>query len=366
MRYMKTKCTVCLVVVLLISLTLTFAKGNGIIEYAMSIEAEPVKMGDSITLAGAVTFDLPEDWVKISEGDSELKDVGYGTPSINRYQTIYEDIMHLKKLLTDRLQEFYVSWCKQSLTNMLEYCASEWKEKQTGDLKAQLLTCIPEGTPLICTLKSLDIKEDSAVAETEILIDHNDGKDPLNYRFSIQMIREGDEWFVDPESLLHYEEAVEEEKAGITESAYTPAKKTTLAIPDGFESDEEVNTLCRETLLGFMSGWAYDSLDDMLDYCSLAWKTSNTPSQEVALFALNANRTPISYTLNDIKTKGDDAYAELVAVMHRNNGKEPENYRMIIHLVREDGKWFVDPDSIQNYEIVEATSYYQEDSGQLT
>ena len=258
-----------------------------------------------------------------------------------------------KDRCSDRLQDFYVYWCNQSLKNMLEYCTSEWKDKQTGDLKAQLLTCIPEGTPLICSLNNLDIKEGIAIADTEILIDHNDGKDPVNYRFTIQMAREDNEWFVNPESLLHYEEAVEEEKTGITEAAETPAKESNLTIPEGFESDEEVSVLCQEKLLGFMDAWARNSFDDMLDYCSLVWKTSRASNLHAKMFSLVTNMMPVSYTLNEIKTKGDDAYAALVVLIDRNNGKNPENYRMLIHLVRENGEWFIDPESLRRYEVAE-------------
>jgi hypothetical protein len=60
-------------------------------------------------------------------------------------------------------------------------------------------------------------------------MDRNNGKDPVKYRLSIIMVNEGDEWYVDPQSLQTYE-AADTPDPSITE---TPSPTETPAIyPD--------------------------------------------------------------------------------------------------------------------------------------
>ena len=127
--------------------------------------------------------------------------------------------------------------------------------------------------------------------------------------------------------------------------------KLTPVIPEGSEQNDETSAACQETLEEFLYLWNIRSLDRMLEYCSAGWKAQQT-NPMLRLFAILGTRNPLSYTLYEINLQKDDAYADLVILIDRNNGKDPVNYRFSIHLVREDG-WYLDPESLENYSKVE-------------
>ena len=60
----------------------------------------------------------------------------------------------------------------------------------------------------MCVLDAVEIRDNIAVADTTILIDHNNGKEPVNYHFDILMELEDGEWHVNPECLTDYQLAV--------------------------------------------------------------------------------------------------------------------------------------------------------------
>ena len=255
----------------------------------------------------------------------------------------------------ETVRQFYFRWSSQSWNNMLEYCSMEWKEKQNETLKANLMKILPDGDPLMCESNDLTIEGDHASVDVKILLDHDDGKEPVNYHFIIRLVREGNEWRIDPESLMDYEvleESIqateqEEHETQLPESTNTPAPKAMPIIPEGFEHDDEISESCWEILEKFMQQWSINSIDGMLEYCSAMWKTGED-NPKFRMFALMTNKTPLAYTLNEIKSLGDDAYADMVILIDRKNGKDSVNYRFCIHLVKEADEWHVDPESIEN------------------
>ena len=142
--------------------------------------------------------------------------------------------------------------------------------------------------------------------------------------------------------------AMEEgQEAETPEPIIPPASEATPVIPEGYEQNDEISAACREVLAEFLYQWNINSLDGMLECCSAAWNAQQT-NPRLKLFALKGTGIPLGYTLYEIGSRQDDAYADLTILTDLNNGKDPVNYRFLIHLVREDG-WYVVPDSLANY-----------------
>ena len=115
--------------------------------------------------------------------------------------------------------------------------------------------------------------------------------------------------------------------------------------------DEEIVRRVHE----FMDCWNRNSLDEMLKICDSEWKTeAGNPRTE--LFAILANRTPLSYTLEKLEGSEGDALrtAEITALMDRHNYKDPVSLHFSIILkMEEDGQWYVEPMSLQTCEYTQ-------------
>lgn len=127
--------------------------------------------------------------------------------------------------------------------------------------------------------------------------------------------------------------------------------------PEGTEAPGGESQTALERLNTFFFHWSGNRLDDMLPLCSDEWK-AGVENPKTSLFGLLANRTPLSMYCgeNDIHGNPEDAVLtmDVTAEMDRHNGKAPSTYHLQIMMVRqEDGLWYVNPKSLQTYEIVD-------------
>ncbi len=101
-----------------------------------------------------------------------------------------------------RLTAFMDNWKVNDIENMLGYVMPSWRQSQT-DAAAALFIIISNRTPLEYTIESISGSDsDTSRAITmSALIDKNNGNDAVKYRFVILMDKEGNDWFVDPNSL---------------------------------------------------------------------------------------------------------------------------------------------------------------------
>ena len=114
----------------------------------------------------------------------------------------------------ETLARFLSAWNRDSLDEMLDECSGVWKAIIITSPKMQLVAFMANRTPLNYTLYDINVQGDDAYAELTMLTDRNNGKDPVNYRFSIHLVREGNKWYIDPPSLMNYGPAEEPREQG--------------------------------------------------------------------------------------------------------------------------------------------------------
>ena len=139
------------------------------------------------------------------------------------------------------------------------------------------------------------------------------------------------------------------EKASAASPEETPAPVPEIPEISRTETDRMV-----ERMIGFYSYWSVNRQEDMLSYCDPRW-TAENEDPKLSLFVLLANRTPQSVTILQVSgTEADDERDVTVnSLISRNNGNPAELYRMTVRMVRADGEWYVDPESLRTYEILE-------------
>ena len=108
-----------------------------------------------------------------------------------------------------------------------------------------------------------------------------------------------------------------------------------------------------DRLIAFFNHWANNRQDEMLLLCSPSW-VSKQENPRSSLFTLLANRRTIDCTLESITgTDADNSRKiTLTSKIDRNNGKDPELYRMTVLMVKENNEWYVDPQSLQSFDTV--------------
>ncbi len=129
--------------------------------------------------------------------------------------------------LMERLVTFFNSWNGNRLDEMLELCMPSWKDKLESP-RTSLFSLLANRTPVECFPETLT----GTAADTtrkvimRVKIDHNNGKPQELYRMTIMMVKEANEWYVDPQSLLTNEN-LETPDPNITP---TPAPTETPAV----------------------------------------------------------------------------------------------------------------------------------------
>lgn len=101
-----------------------------------------------------------------------------------------------------RLSTFMSLWMSMNTPEMVSYVQPSWASAQDNP-SSQLFMVLANRTP-----ESFDIEEISGVDDDSsrtvtmtAVINKNNGKEPVMYRFMVIMVKEGGEWYVDPNSL---------------------------------------------------------------------------------------------------------------------------------------------------------------------
>lgn len=100
-------------------------------------------------------------------------------------------------------------------------------------------------------------------------------------------------------------------------------------------------------LEAFMTNWSGARIEDLVRLVQPSWaSTQDNPSNR--LFVLLGNRTPLSYTIEEISGSDNDSSrtVTMTANIDKNNGKDPTLYRFMVLMVKEGGNWYVDPNSL--------------------
>ena len=113
------------------------------------------------------------------------------------------------------------------------------------------------------------------------------------------------------------------------------------------ETDASVEVVDR-----FLSYWQANLLDSMVNLCSRSWsqgmRSSTTPKTE--LFQLLRNRTMLNYEFDSITGSINDQRrtATYYADMYPPGSTTAARYLLKIDVVQEDGRWYVDPRSMES------------------
>ena len=109
---------------------------------------------------------------------------------------------------TDRLESFFRYWSANRQDEMLTLCAPSW-QSSVDNPKTALFGLLANRTPLDYTVEKISgtSEDTSRTVTVTSTMDRNNGKDPVKYRIGVLMVREGDQWYVDPQSLKTYAEA---------------------------------------------------------------------------------------------------------------------------------------------------------------
>ena len=109
---------------------------------------------------------------------------------------------------TDRLEAFFRYWSAGMQDEMLNLCSPTW-QSGVDNPKTALFGLLANRRPLDYTVEKISGTSESTSRTVTVTstIDRNNGKDPVKYRLSVLMVKENEQWYVDPQSLKTYENA---------------------------------------------------------------------------------------------------------------------------------------------------------------
>ena len=106
-----------------------------------------------------------------------------------------------------RLNNFFFMWSANKMDEMLDLCLPSW-QRSVETPKTALFGIMANRTPLDYTIEKISggTGDTSRTVTLTSTIDRNNGKEPVKYRFSVIMVNEDGQWYVDPRSLSTNEE----------------------------------------------------------------------------------------------------------------------------------------------------------------
>ena len=110
--------------------------------------------------------------------------------------------------MMERLVTFFKYWSENRQDDMLTLCSLNWKSK-TENPRTSLFALLANRTPLNCTPETVSGTEADSNRRVTLTskMDRNNGKPAELYRLTVMMVKENNEWYVDPQSLQTYEAA---------------------------------------------------------------------------------------------------------------------------------------------------------------
>lgn len=126
-----------------------------------------------------------------------------------------------------RLVTFFTYWSENRQDEMLTLCAPSWVAKQENP-RISLYTLISNRYPIDCTPETTSGTDADTSRKVTLTssIDRGNGRKPEKYRMTVLMVKEDNEWYIDPESLQTYD-AIDTPDPSITD---TPAPTETPAV----------------------------------------------------------------------------------------------------------------------------------------
>ncbi|MBE5801373.1 MAG: hypothetical protein E7319_03705 [Clostridiales bacterium] len=130
-----------------------------------------------------------------------------------------------------RLNAFMTNWAGGRVEDMVRLVQPSWASAQDNPSN-RLFVLLSNRTPLEFTIEEIS-GSDNDTSRTVTMtanIYKNNGKDPSLYRFMVLMVKEGGEWYVDPNSIATNDEiATTEDSTVVNDSKSTGAENWTIA-----------------------------------------------------------------------------------------------------------------------------------------
>ncbi len=141
-------------------------------------------------------------------------------------ETTATPVPNSNELMT-RLVSFFIYWSENRQDEMLALCAPSWVDKQENP-RTSLFILLGNRKPADCTPESISGTDADSSRKVTLTskIERYTGKKPELYRMTVLMVKENNEWFVDPQSLQSYD-TVATPDPNVTE---TPSPTPTAAI----------------------------------------------------------------------------------------------------------------------------------------
>ncbi len=137
---------------------------------------------------------------------------------------------------------------------------------------------------------------------------------------------------------------------GSNSNVPTPGPAPTSAPESGTDS------AAWQSASQFFNYWIANQVPNMLTLVSPSWKAAKG-NPEAELFLAMANRIPLDYEYE--KISGSDADSSRTVTMTANidkrNGRDPIKIRFQVIVLKVNGQWYVDPESIRSNAPVEDT-----------
>jgi len=124
-----------------------------------------------------------------------------------------------------------------------------------------------------------------------------------------------------------------------------------------YTPEPSVTSEAAAQLENFMYLWNANKLDDMVSLCAPSWSTGLDDARK-SLYAILANRLPLDYTME--KITGTDADSSrtitMTVTIDKQNNRDPAKYRFQVLMLKENGTWYVDPQSLKSNEPAESAT----------
>ena len=110
------------------------------------------------------------------------------------------------KIMLQRLVTFFTHWSQNQQDEMLNLCMPSWRDKQTN-ARTTLFQMLMNRTPGKIEPQSTSGTDADTTRKVVVVaeMNRNNGKPSEIYKMTIMMVKENNEWYVDPQSLLSYE-----------------------------------------------------------------------------------------------------------------------------------------------------------------
>jgi len=99
----------------------------------------------------------------------------------------------------------------------------------------------------------------------------------------------------------------------------------------------------------FMNSWMSLDYNAMLSYCTPSWVSAQENPQH-AIFKIRGTSTPTAYeVIGASGSEADDSRTlTMIASIDKGTGREPQDYRYEVLMLRVNGVWYVDPASLSS------------------